>query len=608
MGLVETGLALAVATKTNGAQEKAAAGGLPARITAEDEYFFDAGADCSSICFGADEASIWVMSGTTVRQYSLSGTLLQTVAGATNGWSLIRIDANTMWCSRNTAAAQYFEITELGVLTGKTLPLTGQRLIAKLGTTGWCNPAGTVTTEFVLATGAATGRTITTAAVASIWSSSGDGTPGLYMTVGATILKYEDLAGTMTLTKTWTVSGMSPVPGSSVGNEMIVDSIGRPIVKHGNVQAYDRFSIAAGAQKDVAERIVWGGPEIAGMAAPTTGGGAQSSPGHSLSPTEKYLAYLVPSADMVTADRGVRIKNLQTQRARWAFPVTADSTIARIMVPGELGGQIGVTVGWRAGATQDFRRVRCYYSLNGGGSRTEFTPNATVSIPVTIGQTVTIDVDFNAGFGIPGGPLPWVGAGAADATGDAAAGEGIAVLYEDPLVGGVVVPPDPPGGPITATTFEIIRDNYYAVIRALLPRRLANIRYDFVDDEPLVTWATRMPSSQVFRKCELIAIGEQPPQSPIIEPNAQERRLLATFTVAYPVLENLVGKEKYRELEDVMRDDAAQLHDALFWSDNYVSGQSACMVTIGAPARLNDQLYLQTLSLQIDFYEATVLG
>jgi hypothetical protein len=161
---------------------------------------------------------------------------------------------------------------------------------------------------------------------------------------------------------------------------------------------------------------------------------------------------------------------------------------------------------------------------------------------------------------------------------------------------------------MVTTTFEAIRDHYMTVIRALTPRRLANVRFDFVDDESLVSWATRMPSSQVFRKCEFLALGETPPQSPVLEPSAQERRQQAQLVVAYPVLENLVGREKYRELEDVMRDDAAQLHDKLFWSGNYQTGHSATFVTVAAPARVNPQLYLQTLSLQIDFYEATNLS
>lgn len=158
------------------------------------------------------------------------------------------------------------------------------------------------------------------------------------------------------------------------------------------------------------------------------------------------------------------------------------------------------------------------------------------------------------------------------------------------------------------TTFESIRDGYIAVIRALTPRRLSNIRYDFIADESLIAWATRMPSSSVFRKAEFLAVGEVAPQSPVMEPSAQERRMQATLTVAYPVLENLVGTDKFRELEDVMRDDAAQLHDKLFWSGNYQAGQNACFVTIAAPVRVNPQLYLQTLSLQIDFYEATNLS
>lgn len=161
---------------------------------------------------------------------------------------------------------------------------------------------------------------------------------------------------------------------------------------------------------------------------------------------------------------------------------------------------------------------------------------------------------------------------------------------------------------MVTTTFEAIRDGYITVIRALTPRRLSEVRFDFVADESLVSWATRMPALSVFRKAEFLTIGETAPQSPVLEPSAQERKTAATLTIAYPVLENLVGRDKFRDLEDVMRDDAAQLHDKLFWSGNYQPGQSACFVTIGAPTRVSPQLYLQTLSLQIEFYEATNLS
>lgn len=158
------------------------------------------------------------------------------------------------------------------------------------------------------------------------------------------------------------------------------------------------------------------------------------------------------------------------------------------------------------------------------------------------------------------------------------------------------------------TTFEAIRDGYYAVLRAAVPRRLAHVRFDHVDDESLDIWAARMPSLEVFRKFEMLSIGDTATPSQPLEPSAIERQQVATLTVAYPVLENLVGARKRRDLEDVMRDDAALIYDKLFWSGNYQVGQSACFVTIASPTRLSEQLYLQTFNLQIDFYEATRLG
>lgn len=164
------------------------------------------------------------------------------------------------------------------------------------------------------------------------------------------------------------------------------------------------------------------------------------------------------------------------------------------------------------------------------------------------------------------------------------------------------------GGAASVTTFERIRDNYRTVIMALTPRRLAAIKYDFIDDEPLVEMATRIPSVAMFRRCEMTRTGDVAPQAQFLEPNAQERQETAQLVVAYPVLENLAGREKYRELEDIMRDDAQQLHDVLFWSGNYLVGQSACFVTIAPPTRVSKQLYIQTFNLQLDYYEAQSLG
>jgi hypothetical protein len=164
------------------------------------------------------------------------------------------------------------------------------------------------------------------------------------------------------------------------------------------------------------------------------------------------------------------------------------------------------------------------------------------------------------------------------------------------------------GGASATTTFELIRDGYRTAILTLTPRRLSNLKFDFIDDEPLVEMATRVPSVAMFRRCEMTRTGDVAPQSPIIEPNAQERQESAQLVIAYPVLENLAGREKYRELEDIMRDDASQLHDVLFWSGNYQIGQSACYVTIAPPTRVSAQLYLQTFNLRIDYYEAQSLG
>lgn len=413
MALVEIARTLADATLSNGASLVTAGGGLPQRITTE-EYILDLSGDISNqivgLLFGNDDRSIIVAASSMIRKYSLAGALLNTITQS-SCWGLWRWNSDTILVGRNINATTYYELTE-STWTA-TAPALGTSANARLvfavpgGTADriW-RSSGTVVEEFVRSTGAATGRSIAVVHNA-VSASDADGVPGIYLsTGGTTVTKYRE--SDLTVEKTWTTAGNARAPGTQVGTELHVDPTGRPVVFNGG-PVIDRLDLAGGAQKDVAERYIWSGPEIGGSGAPQSGGGNQTQLPIGWSSDGRYVAYLTNSPDQTAARRAVRIKNLLQQRARWAVPVAANGLLKRIAIPGHLGGQLGVSdTGWRAGTTLDFRRARCFYSLNGGGSRVEFTPNAPLAVAVTAGQTITFDVDLYSGPGVPGGPAPWV--------------------------------------------------------------------------------------------------------------------------------------------------------------------------------------------------------
>lgn len=130
-------------------------------------------------------------------------------------------------------------------------------------------------------------------------------------------------------------------------------------------------------------------------------------------------SYLLLPIDHHTQSAWTRIR-LGTQRARWAKTFTAGTfpsgvTLKGVAVPGALGRE--------QDATDDLRKARCYYSLDGGSTRTEFAPGQmNLAVAVASGATLTLDVDINT-EAKPTQIPPWVGG---------AAGEGVSLVYDDP--------------------------------------------------------------------------------------------------------------------------------------------------------------------------------
>lgn len=417
-------LTLDAATLTNGAQIEASASGLPRRITMEDEYTFPVmtSGNARGILFGADDASVIVSTTVnTVVKYSFAGVQSGgnlSIAAAHGIW---RYDSNTLWVARNAAAQSTFSVINETAWTVGTSPMPSAQVRQVLHVPGgtadraWINGGTTTLTEIVVSTGAASGRTITAlSSVSALWASDGDGTPGLYvLDSGSRVTKY--LESDLSQSTQWTITATaaSGLPGTSTGTELYIDATGRPMVRHSGTPSIDRFTLAGGAQLAVAERYVYAGSETGGPGSVNSGGGSQAFPAFAFSSDGRYFAFTVPNAAADATNRDVRIKNILTQRARWEHTIAATGTLNSVIMPGHLGGQYGITTNWRAGTVQDFRRVRCYYSFDGGANRTEFTPNAPLDIAVTEAQTLTLDADMS-NVGMLNGPLPYIGGDAGE--------------------------------------------------------------------------------------------------------------------------------------------------------------------------------------------------
>jgi len=604
---------LDAATLANGTRLLAAGSGKPRRIEAEDDYVFDvtSGHTPVGICFGSDDASIIAASGggTSVKKYTLAGATSWTVSGVTAASSLFRTSATKLAVARNAAVGNWWEIDEsVPNATSKTQPTNSTRQIVVVpGTTdkAWGHTGGTTATEFVPSTGAATGRTqaIPSSNITMMWAALDESAvPCLYMLSSGGTLVYKYRESDLTLLTTWTNNGTSGLPGGGALTAFIVGADGKPLVNlffHGDV---DQLNLTGGNQRDVAARFIYAADDVRG---PQTA--ASIFPLMALSSNGRYVAYLTTNAAGTASSGAIRVRNIlrssaatPAQYALWEHTFSSadvgTGTLDRLMLAGKFGSQYGVQTGWRAGTAQDFKRSVFYYQRDSGGggtpdaSRVEFTPGTRLGITIADGQKLSVWVDFQ--FVGPGGPPPYVEEDS-EATG---------LLL---LVDSADEEEEEPSAATSTTDFETMRDNMCTVLRALTPRRLSDRKFDQVtDEETLTALVERMPAEGLFRKFEILRAGERSLLSPtIINPTAVEYQQAARLLVCYPVLKNLVGVEKLRDLEDLMDADAQQLRDALFASDNYVSGQSACWVEIGEPDR-STQVYVQAFNLRLDYYEA----
>ncbi len=162
---------------------------------------------------------------------------------------------------------------------------------------------------------------------------------------------------------------------------------------------------------------------------------------------------------------------------------------------------------------------------------------------------------------------------------------------------------------MSTTTFEAIRDQYIAEIKALTPAIGSTQPEHRFNQSPLHQdlreWARGTASSAVFRKFQIRRTSAT--EEHFQDPSQIERRETMEITIAYPRLPGLYGPNDLDDMEDYIRRDARQIRD-LVWSYNtYVSGQNAAFpAPIPAPER-GDRVWFQVLTFSLLYYEAQSL-
>jgi hypothetical protein len=429
MAIVPIDLTLASAVLAGGARLASSGGGLPQRVTTEQDHFLDQnillGGSASTfqgIQFPSDGTMdiLGIMANSTVKRFTGSGTSWSQSysTGASNGRSILRSAANTSVIGRELAGATTFlELAEgTGVVSSKTFgPAATQKQVFVVpgGTAdrAWYHAGTALLSEIVYSTGAATGRTITPTtgclvAVGSNW----DGTASIYiLEAGTRITRYNE--STLALMTTWTTAPGSDLgpPGSSFGNAgLIVQADGRVIVRNDSPYCFERLPATGGTDMHAdsgVERVIWGSTELGGPVRTNLSGGAQFEPGFDISPNGRWFAWIASSAASVVF-RGVVVRNIQTQTAEWTYTLAGEVALTDFNLPGNLGNHYGIHAPFyngHASVAYDYRNARVYYQRVGLDGSVVYLPHGAYVPPGGLSlvgaSAIKIGVEFDRGLG-----------------------------------------------------------------------------------------------------------------------------------------------------------------------------------------------------------------
>ena len=400
-------LTLDSATLSGGAVLAAAGSGLPRRITGEANVTVrtqirSQGAEYGSWIVDPTGLYIWCnwCDLHVLKKIRISdGTIMQTVDFGAGHFTtpVSRADSTYFYLRTSVGGLTRVAFSDGSyVLQGGT-PIVTPLIVQWGGTadTVWAL-IGTTPTEYTFSTGVATGRTCSTGVYDMFCYSSG-GVWYMLVSSGALAL-YQYRLSDLALIASWTfTSSSSTWPGSSYPANAFL--IGMHIDPLGNLQTYEYSS-------GLVYRLTPGGGTGTGAVSavvlretPELGGTIRQTNWSLYHPRAFACAYtddgnymLVPSMTSATAsslDYVVK-KNIGIQRMRWApiLSTTLATTAYFVGMPGSHGRSFG--------ATYDHRRIRFYYSTNGGVTRYEFVPGEKLSsgVAVPANTALTIDADI----------------------------------------------------------------------------------------------------------------------------------------------------------------------------------------------------------------------
>src|SRR6185312_11538359 len=411
-------------TLSGGMQFKTAGSGLPNRITVQDDAVVAPAfvSSIGSIMIDPDGAHFWLSDYTGIcTKYLLadaSNTGITTPAGA---MGIFAYDGSVFYAGdySNEAVVEYnYDGTvsrSMDMSADPSYPRPMSVVRASASDLVWIvNYPSSIPAEYNFPAATATGRTLPSSAD-MIFARNGF----LYSIDGNNVTKYDE--ATLTLQETWTfIQDNATWPGHTFPGYVLdfyVDSTDHPIVYNALAFWIDRLVVSPGASIGpdmVDKRLVYQQPQLGGS------GLQDSNPTPGIAVNDKYAVFVSTTGAGANSFCAV-VKNLfGTQRARWNKSFPQGGTIERIAVPGNYVGD--------KGSTYDLRKTKFYWSIDGGGSRTEFLPGDNLNIAVPSGGTLTFDVDMIEGDGQATNP-PYIGG---------TAGEGPRVIYDDGTSGSFV--------------------------------------------------------------------------------------------------------------------------------------------------------------------------
>lgn len=304
-----------------------------------------------------------------------------------------------------------------------------------------------------------------------------------------------------------------------------------------------------------------------------------ASPLVAFSDDGQWMAWKVSAGAGTDWWNAIRARCVGTQRARYTVTWDHDVSISSIVVPGLLGRT--------QDATTDYRATRCYYSTDGGSTRTEFVPGDVLT-PIA-GRELTVDIDFCL-LGIPPAADPYIG----DTDGNA-----FVVYADDPAVVGPSY-----ADPTSATTLAAIRAALKAQILGLTPTTRKDVL--FHPAPPATTWAEWLAANKGSQSFRIFSIERDPDSEteelPLHSPSARFVDDWLLLRVAYPLAPGLYGPEGWEDLEDVLEGDADQLAGRAENSQYYLAGQVQTSAEERALDR-TDGVAVLTIRLRCRYYK-----